>query len=237
MENPQVIILGNICLLDGSWTASANYSGCGWVWMDSSGKNQLMGIRNLTRRESTLHLKVEALRWAMENMLQHSTCQSFGTDCKELIAMVKEPHAWPSFATELERIKTLQICFPDFNITHCADEKYANVKWEELGFGFYRTDNMYVAKCKHGESFQEGIVLFLTLIFRSALALQFLIMARTEDGRIMLFRPDQNALRLQSGAHRLCMPYPSVDQFVSAVKQVVLANKKWVCIKLESKRF
>ncbi|CAF1705162.1 unnamed protein product [Brassica napus] len=56
---------------------------------------------------------------------------------------------------------------------------------------------------------------------------------RTEDGRIMLFRPDQNALRLQSGAHRLCMPYPSVDQFVSAVKQVVLANKKWVCIKLE----
>ncbi|KAF3545803.1 hypothetical protein DY000_02004602 [Brassica cretica] len=72
--------------------------------------------------------------------------------------MVKEPHAWPSFATELERIKTLQICFPDFNITHCADEKYANVKWEELGFGFYRTDNMYVAKCKHGESFQEGSI-------------------------------------------------------------------------------
>lgn len=37
-----------------------------------------------------------------------------------------------------------------------SDEKYANVKWEELGFGFVRTDNMYVAKCKHGESFQEG---------------------------------------------------------------------------------
>ncbi|KAF3540134.1 hypothetical protein F2Q69_00024046 [Brassica cretica] len=27
-------------------------------------------------------------------MLQHSPCQSFGTDCKELIAMIKEPHAW-----------------------------------------------------------------------------------------------------------------------------------------------
>ncbi|KAF3542236.1 hypothetical protein DY000_02010435 [Brassica cretica] len=86
--------------------------------MDSNGKTQLMGIRNLTRRESALHSEVEALRWAMENMLQHSTCQSFGTDCKELIAMLKEPHAWPSFATELERIETLQICFPDFNITH-----------------------------------------------------------------------------------------------------------------------
>ena len=63
--------------------------------MDSSGNTQLMvmGIRNLTRRESALHSEVEALRWAMENMLQHSTCQRFGTDCKELIAMLKEPQA------------------------------------------------------------------------------------------------------------------------------------------------
>ncbi|CAG7870066.1 unnamed protein product [Brassica rapa] len=52
------------------------------------------------------------------NMLQHSPCQSFGTDCKELIAMIKEPHEWPSFATELEKIETLQICFPDFKITY-----------------------------------------------------------------------------------------------------------------------
>ncbi|KAF2583927.1 hypothetical protein F2Q70_00037772 [Brassica cretica] len=63
--------------------------------MDSSGNTQLMvmGIRNLTRRESALHSEVEALWWAMENMLQHSTCQRFGTDCKELIAMLKEPQA------------------------------------------------------------------------------------------------------------------------------------------------
>ena len=117
-EESQVISLGNICLIDGSWTAEAHFSGCGWVWMDSGGNTQLMGIRNLTRRESPLHTELEALRWAMENMLQHSTCQSFGTDCKEMIAMLKEPQVWPSFATELERIETLQICFPEFNITY-----------------------------------------------------------------------------------------------------------------------
>ncbi|KAF2565017.1 hypothetical protein F2Q70_00017033 [Brassica cretica] len=77
-----------------------------------------MGTQNFTRCESALHLEVEALRWAMENMFQHSPCQSFGTHCKELIAMIKEPHEWPSFATELEKIETLQICFPDFKITH-----------------------------------------------------------------------------------------------------------------------
>ncbi|XP_048633154.1 uncharacterized protein LOC125607289 [Brassica napus] len=117
-EAPQAISLGNICLLDGSWTHPAQFSGCGWLWMDSAGNSQLMGTKNFTRLESALHTEVEALRWAMENMLQHSTCQSFGTDSKELIAMIKDPQAWPSFATELERIETLQICFPDFNIIH-----------------------------------------------------------------------------------------------------------------------
>ena len=86
--------------------------------MDSRRNTQLMEIRNLTRRESALHSEVEALQWAMEKMLQRSTCQSFGTDCKEMIAMLEEPHAWPSFATELEKIETLRICFPDFSIIH-----------------------------------------------------------------------------------------------------------------------
>ncbi|XP_048620311.1 uncharacterized protein LOC106408459 [Brassica napus] len=117
-EEPQVVRLRNICLLDGSWTSSVNFSGSGWAWMDSSGNTQLMGTRNLPRRESALHSEVEALRWAMESMLQYSNCQSFGTDCKELIAMVKDPQAWPSFSTELERIETLQICFPAFKISH-----------------------------------------------------------------------------------------------------------------------
>lgn len=51
---------------------------------------------------------------------------------------------------------------------------------------------------------------------------------RKEDRKIQLFRPDQNALRMQAGAERLCMPSPSVEQFLDAVKQTVLANKHWV---------
>ena len=115
---PQVLSLSNICMINRSWTSTTRFSGCGWVWMDSLGNVQLMRTRNYIRRESALHSELEALRWAMENMLQHSTCQNFGTDCKDLIAMIKGPHAWPSFATELERIETLQICFPDFKITY-----------------------------------------------------------------------------------------------------------------------
>lgn len=61
---------------------------------------------------------MEALWWAMENILQHSICQNFETDCKNLISMIKESHAWSNSTTELEAIKTLLIYFPHFKISH-----------------------------------------------------------------------------------------------------------------------
>lgn len=51
---------------------------------------------------------------------------------------------------------------------------------------------------------------------------------RKTDGSILLFRPEENAIRMISGAERMCMPAPTVEQFVDAVKQTVLANKRWV---------
>jgi branched-chain amino acid aminotransferase len=53
---------------------------------------------------------------------------------------------------------------------------------------------------------------------------------RKQDGNILLFRPEENALRMRSGAERMCMPSPTVEQFVEAVKATVLANKRWVRI-------
>jgi len=51
---------------------------------------------------------------------------------------------------------------------------------------------------------------------------------RTEDGRIVIFRPEMNARRTQYGCERLLMPPVPTDVFVDAVKQCVLANAKWV---------
>ncbi|KAF8105342.1 hypothetical protein N665_0158s0026, partial [Sinapis alba] len=77
-EIPQVLSLSNICMGDGLWTSTNQFSGYGWVW-----KIQLMGTQNLRRRETALHSELEALRWTMESMLQHSACQNFGTDCND----------------------------------------------------------------------------------------------------------------------------------------------------------
>ena len=44
---PQVLSLGNICMIDGSWTSTSQFSGCGWDWMDSLEKVQTYGDTKL----------------------------------------------------------------------------------------------------------------------------------------------------------------------------------------------
>ncbi|KAF2607495.1 hypothetical protein F2Q68_00044611 [Brassica cretica] len=90
-EELMVISMYNICMVDGSWTSTTEFSGFGCGWKDSFGKIQLMGTRNLRRRETALHSEVEAVQWAMDSMLQHSSCQLIGTNCKDMIAMINEP--------------------------------------------------------------------------------------------------------------------------------------------------
>ncbi|XP_058735538.1 branched-chain-amino-acid aminotransferase 6-like [Vicia villosa] len=116
-------------------------------------------------------------------------------------------------------------------------ESHADMNWEGLGFSLTPTDYMHVMKCSKGEKFSQGSLVRYGNIEISPAAgilnygqgiFEGLKAYRTEDGRILLFRPEENALRMKIGAERLCMPSPSVEQFVDAVKQTVLANKRWI---------
>jgi branched-chain amino acid aminotransferase len=51
---------------------------------------------------------------------------------------------------------------------------------------------------------------------------------RSVKDRIVLFRPDANAERMQNGADRLSMPRVPTDMFVDAVKSIVKANEEYV---------
>ena len=51
---------------------------------------------------------------------------------------------------------------------------------------------------------------------------------RSAKGRIVLFRPDQNAARMADGAARLSMPAPPSELFVDAVQQLVRDNQDYV---------
>ncbi|XAR62014.1 Branched-chain-amino-acid transaminase [Bertholletia excelsa] len=118
-----------------------------------------------------------------------------------------------------------------------SEDEYPEIGWDNLGFGITPTDYMYVTKCFKDGSFAQGqLSRYGNLeLPPSAGVLNYaqglyegLKAYKREDGRLFLFRPEQNAIRMQIGAERLCMPSPSVEQFIDAVKQTVLANKRWI---------
>ena len=51
---------------------------------------------------------------------------------------------------------------------------------------------------------------------------------RCKDGSINLFRPDQNAKRMQHTCDRLLMPQVPTEMFIRACKEVVKANEQWL---------
>lgn len=65
-----------------------------------------------------MNLELEALDWVMDNMLHHSTCHHFGTDCKDSIKMIKKTQAWPTFSTELKEIQELKRRFHNFKLSY-----------------------------------------------------------------------------------------------------------------------
>ncbi|KAH6759898.1 branched-chain amino acid aminotransferase 5 / branched-chain amino acid transaminase 5 [Perilla frutescens var. frutescens] len=113
----------------------------------------------------------------------------------------------------------------------------ADIDWDNLGFGFLPTDYMYMMKCSQGETFSKGELQRFGNIELSPSAgilnygqglFEGLKAYRKHDGNILLFRPEENATRLREGAVRMCMPAPTVEQFVEAVKATVLANERWI---------
>ena len=111
-----------------------------------------------------------------------------------------------------------------------------NLDWSSLGFGYIQTDKRYVSNYKNG-SWDEGTLTSDATITISECAgvLQYaqtvfegMKAYTTENGQIVVFRPDLNAERMVNSAKRLEMPPVPQDRFVDAVKQVVKANEGYV---------
>lgn len=111
-----------------------------------------------------------------------------------------------------------------------------NIDWANLGFGYVDTDKRFVSNFKDG-AWDEGILTEDSMVTISECAgvLQYaqtifegMKAYTTEDGRIVIFRPDMNAQRMEDSAKRLEMPVFPQDKFVEAVAQVVKANAAYV---------
>ncbi|WP_386693343.1 MULTISPECIES: branched-chain amino acid aminotransferase [unclassified Lonepinella] len=111
-----------------------------------------------------------------------------------------------------------------------------DLDWNNLGFSYIKTDYRYIAYWKNGE-WQKGELVTDNVLHISegSTALHYgqqcfegLKAYRCKDGSINLFRPDENAKRMQRSCQRLLMPEVSVEMFIDACKQVVKANEEWI---------
>ncbi|CAN0838782.1 Branched-chain-amino-acid aminotransferase 2, chloroplastic [Linum grandiflorum] len=123
------------------------------------------------------------------------------------------------------------------NSSYEEEEEEDIMDWDKLGFSLVTTDYMYMMKCGRDGSFDKGqlnpfgniqlspasgVLNYGQGLFEGTKAY------RKEDGGILLFRPELNAMRMQKGAERMCMPCPTIQQFIESVKQTALANNRWV---------
>ena len=116
------------------------------------------------------------------------------------------------------------------------DNMGKNIDWSNLGFGYVKTDYRYVSNFKNG-AWDEGTLSTddMVTISECACVLQYaqtvfegMKAYTTEDGRIVVFRPDLNAERMENSAKRLEMPVFPKDRFVDAIVKLVETNADYV---------
>ena len=111
-----------------------------------------------------------------------------------------------------------------------------NIDWENIGFGYIKTDYRFVSNYKDGQ-WDEGILTSdeNIILNESACVLQYaqtcfegMKAYRTVDNKVVCFRPDLNAKRMADTARRLIMPVFPEEKYIDAVLKTIKANIDWV---------
>jgi len=108
--------------------------------------------------------------------------------------------------------------------------------WANLGFQFRPTKSnirFHYADGKWDEgklynTYDITISVAANVLHYGQAAFEGLKAFRCKDGKVRIFRPEENAKRLNSSARHLIMPEFPVERFVEAVKTVVRDNEEYV---------
>ena len=111
-----------------------------------------------------------------------------------------------------------------------------DLDWGNLSFGYMKTD--YNVRCyyrdgKWGEievCSDEYLKMHMaaTCLHYGQEAFEGLKAYRCKDGKVRIFRVEENAARLQSTCRGILMPELPTDLFVEMVKKVVRLNQEWI---------
>lgn len=113
----------------------------------------------------------------------------------------------------MERTDWGSLGFDYYKTDWNARYSFTNGTWSEMQV----TDDEYIHMHMSASCLHYGIELFEGLkAFRGV------------DGKVRLFRVEENAKRLRSSAERLCLPVPTVEMIVEACIEVVKRNEKYI---------
>ncbi|RDU23920.1 branched-chain amino acid aminotransferase [Anaerosacchariphilus polymeriproducens] len=108
---------------------------------------------------------------------------------------------------------------------------------DPLKFGTIFTDHMFIMNYETGKGWFDPRVVPYQKIELDPSAMVFhygqemfegLKAYRSEDGKVLLFRPDKNIERANNTNRRICIPEIPEDIFLEAIKTVVKVDEAWV---------
>lgn len=110
------------------------------------------------------------------------------------------------------------------------------INWASLGFDAYRTKTLILARWKDGEwsdiweteKFEFDLDPFTCVFHYSFSCFEGLKAFTQKDGKVVLFRPLENAHRIQRTARFLGLPEPSDEMFIQMCERAVKANSEFM---------
>lgn len=109
--------------------------------------------------------------------------------------------------------------------------------FKNLGFGKYLADYMFMMDYTEGKGWHDAVICpygpiefdpAQVVLHYAQETFEGMKAYKAEDGRVLLFRPEMNAIRMQNSNERICMPKIDVDDFIKAVAETVKANYDWI---------
>lgn len=111
-----------------------------------------------------------------------------------------------------------------------------DVDWNNLRFGVYFSDHIYISEYKDGKWNEGRIEPYGEIPFEPSLCtlhygqtiFEGLKAFASVKGGINIFRPDMNAKRLNNSAKAVCIPSFNENQLVEGMKELVTLDYNWI---------
>lgn len=125
----------------------------------------------------------------------------------------------------------------NIKLERTTQPKQKPTDFDNLGFGQIFTDHMFEMSYTEGKGWHDPIIkpyqpLILepsSMVFHYGQAMfEGLKAYKTEEGKVLLFRPTKNIRRINITNDRLCMPEVNEEDILQAIKTLVALEKDWI---------